>query len=423
MKSILLACLLTLGAILSAHAQFVEASYGPSYTQQAFYQLSTDNSVNLPNDAWDIAFTTQGLQDAGLFINEAAGSGGTELALFLVPGKTFEETITQDELGERLFNDEQNWQFGAFNQMRAQGDPFDYGWGRYNPTDMAVEGTQLFALQLRDGSFRKLEISALNGTIYEVRHAAFDGSGEVVFSLNKAEYPDTGLVFYSLTDNQAVTDIPSTGEWDLLFTRYSTPLDDGTGNTLNYLLTGTLSGVNVEVAQADGIDPQTVNYEDYTDAYESVLDVIGYDWKSFDLDNFAWSLPADRAYFVKTDEGKIWKIVFIDFEGSSTGNTVFEKTDLGIVNTVDHSLVEDFTVFPNPARTQATVSLTLKHAASVQLSLFNAAGQRVWSAADSRPAGFQVLEIPVSNLSAGTYWLSIQSPATTAITQPIIVTP
>lgn len=423
MKSILLACFISMAAILSLHAQFVEVSYGPSYTQQAFYQLSTDNSVNLPNDAWDIAFTTQGLQDAGLFINEAAGSEDTELALFQVTGKTFEETLNQDDLGERLLNDEQNWQFGAFNQMRAEGDPFDYGWGRYNPATMAVEGTQLFALQLRDGSFRKLEISALNGTAYEVRHAAFDGSGEVVFSLDKAEYPNTDLVFYSLTANQAVADIPSTGEWDLLFTRYSTPLDDGTGNTLNYLLTGTLSGLNVEIVQADGIDPQTVDYENYADAYESVLDVIGYDWKSFDLDNFIWALPTDRVYFVKTAEGQIWKIVFIDFEGSSTGNTVFEKTDLGIVNTVDHSLVEDFTVFPNPVRTQATVSLTLKHAASVQLSLFNAAGQRVWSAADSRPAGFQVLEVPVSNLSAGTYWLSIQSPAAAPITQPIIVAP
>lgn len=410
--------------MLTTSAQFVEVSYGPSYTQQAFYQLSTDNSVNLPNDAWDIAFTAQGLQDAGLFVNEAAGAEGTELALYLIPGKTFEDNVSQDDLGERLFNDEQNWQFGAFNNMRTQGDPFDYGWGSYNPVAMAVEGTQLFALQLRDGSFRKLEISALNGTTYEVRHAAFDGSGEVAFSLDKEAYPNTDLVFYSLTDNQAVTDIPSTDEWDLLFTRYSTPLDDGTGNTLNYLLTGTLSGVNVEIAQADGIDPQTVNDEDYSGAYESALDVIGYDWKSFDLDNFMWSLPADRAYFVKTADGKVWKVVFIDFEGSSTGNVVFEKTDLGVVNnTLDHSLVEDFTAFPNPAQTQATVSLTLKNAASVQLSLFNAAGQRVWSAADSRPAGFQVLEIPVSNLSAGTYWLSIQSPATAAITQPIIVAP
>ncbi|NBC06859.1 MAG: T9SS type A sorting domain-containing protein [Bacteroidetes bacterium] len=413
-------------ACFQLQAQFAEVSYGPGYTQQVFYDLGSQEAVSVDDAAWDIAFTAQGLQDAGVFLNEAASSDENDsaLELYLVPDKAYDETLTEDHLGERLYNNEQNWQYGAFNAMRTAGDPFDYGWGSYNPATMSVEGTQLFALKLRDGSFRKLEISALDGTSYQVRHAAFDGSGEVSFSVDKSNHQDTGLVFYSLTSNEVVTEIPATGDWDLMFTRYTTPLDDGQGNILNYLLTGTLSGAGVEVAQADGIDPATVEFDAYRDSLQSALDVIGYDWKSFDLNTFSWSLPLDRVYFVKTAEGEVYKLQFIDFEGSSTGVAVFEQTDLGITNTIEESsIVNDFTVFPNPVRDVATIGLTLEQTTRARMQLFSANGQQVWAAEAQFPAGFQAKELNLSHLPGGTYYLSIQPQHSRPVSIPLIIAP
>jgi len=407
-------------------AQFVEVSYGPGYSQQLFYSLSSQESVSLDDAAWDIAFTAQGLQDAGIFLNEAASSDENDapLELYLVPGKSYEEVISEDDLGGRLYNDEQSWQYGAFNAMRSENNPLDYGWGTYDPSAMAVEGTQLFALKLRDGSFRKLEISALNGTAYEVRHAAFDGSGELSFSVDKSNHEDTGLVFYSLTANEVVAEVPATGDWDLLFTRYTTPLDDGQGNILDYLLTGTLSGLGVEVAQADGIDPATVEFDAYRDSLQSALDIIGYDWKSFDLNTFSWSLPLDRVYFVKTAEGQVYKLQFVDFEGSSTGVAVFEQTDLGITNSIETSaIVNDFTLFPNPVRDIATIGLTLEQATRARLQLFSTSGQTVWSAEAQFPAGFQVKELNLRHLPGGTYYLSVQPQGSQPVSIPLIVAP
>jgi len=407
-------------------AQFVEVSYGPGYSQQLFYSLSSQESVSLDDAAWDIAFTAQGLQDAGIFLNEAASSDENDapLELYLVPGKSYEEVISEDDLGGRLYNDEQSWQYGAFNAMRSENNPLDYGWGTYDPSAMAVEGTQLFALKLRDGSFRKLEISALNGTAYEVRHAAFDGSGELSFSVDKSNHEDTGLVFYSLTANEVVAEVPATGDWDLLFTRYTTPLDDGQGNILDYLLTGTLSGLGVEVAQADGIDPATVEFDAYRDSLQSALDIIGYDWKSFDLNTFSWSLPLDRVYFVKTSEGQVYKLQFVDFEGSSTGVAVFEQTDLGITNSIETSaIVNDFTLFPNPVRDIATIGLTLEQATRARLQLFSTSGQTVWSAEAQFPAGFQVKELNLRHLPGGTYYLSVQPQGSQPVSIPLIVAP
>ena len=413
-------------ALTQLSAQFVEVSYGPGYTQQLFYDLESQQSVTLDDAAWDIAFTAQGLQDAGIFLNEAASSDEDDsaLELYLVPGKNYDEGITEADLGDRLSNDEQNWQYGAFNAMRAAGDPLDYGWGSYNPAAMSVQGTQLFALKLRDGSFRKLEISALNGTTYEVRHAAFDGSGEVSVSVDKADHQGTDLVFYSLTGNEVATDVPSTGDWDLFFTRYNTPLDDGQGNILNYLVTGTLSGPGVEVAQANNIDPLSVEFDAYSDSLQAAPDVIGYDWKEFDLSTFSWSLPLDRVYFVKTAAGEVYQLYFVDFEGSSTGVAVFEQTDLGIVNAIEASgVVNDFTVFPNPVRDIATIGLTLEQSTRARLQLHNATGQQVWAAEAEFPAGFQVNELNVSQLPGGTYYLSVQPQGHQPASIPLIVAP
>ncbi len=421
-RILLLTSLLLLCRIAPAIAQFTEISYDAGYTQQVFYQLRTGAQTTAANTSWDIAFTTQGLQDAGIFLNEAAGAEGVELELYLVAEKTYEENLTEDDLENRLYNDEQNWQYGAFNTMRASENPVDYGWGIYNPSSRTVEGQEVFVIKLRDGSFRKLEITSLSGTKYNVRHAALDGSNEVTFSLDKGDYPATDLVFYSLTDNQVVTEIPGTDTWDLLFTRYSTPLDDGAGDTLNYLLTGTLSGFGVEVAQADGVDPATVAYEAYADSLRSALDVIGYDWKTFDLQTFTWSLPQDRAYFVKTVEGRVWKLFFLDFEGSSTGVAVFEKTDLGLVTSVAApSIVEDFTVFPNPVHSVATVGITLEQATRARLELFDAQGRRLWSTQASWPAGFQVQELAVGHLPPGNYYLRMHPQGSHPVTIPLII--
>lgn len=404
--------------------QFQEITCGPNYTLSTYYNMGNAESISLEHDEWDIAFTAQGLQDAGIFLNEAAGLEGTELELYLIPDAEFTDNIDLTQLGERLLNDETNWtNGGAFNQMRDPGNPLDYGWGQYNPATQSVQGQALFVLKLRNGVFKKLEISSLDGTTYHFRYADLDGSNEQSQTLNKADFPDTGLAYWSFGSNAVVDFIPKTGEWDLLFTRYSTPLPDGEGNTLNYLLTGTLSGPGVEVAQANGVDPATVDFGVYEDSLSTDLDIIGHDWKSFDLGTFSWALPADRAYFVKAANGEVWKLVFIDFEGSSTGNIVFQETNMGVVNTVDHTLIEDLSVFPNPARETATLALTLKQAAPVQLNVFNATGQSVWSAVSEEPAGFQTVSIPVSHLPAGTYWLQAQTPGTAPIAQPLIVAP
>lgn len=421
MKQILPFTIFTLLVPALLPAQFVELSYGAGYSNQIFYQLEDDASTTVANTDWDIAFTTIGFQDAGIHLNEATSSSGTELELYLAPTSDFDAIISENVLGDRLLNDEISWDYGAFNSVRDPSNFADFGWGTYNPINNSVEGSTVYVLRLRDGNLKKFMIESLVGTTYSFKHADLDGSNEVNLTVDKSNFSNTDLAFFSLASGTVTEAIPSTIDWDLLFTRYSTPLDDGSGNILNYLLTGVLSGQGTEVAQANGVDVTEVAFEDYEAELSGELDVIGYDWKFFDLDNFQWLLPSDRAYFVKTRENRVWKIVFLDFVGSSTGEFTFEKTDLGVVNSVkENKYVADFGVYPNPASDLANFAFTAKTNGDAQLLLRNSLGQIVHQDNLAVQSGFQVQQVSVLGLPAGTYFATLQL-GDSQISQPIVI--
>ena len=216
---------------------------------------------------------------------------------------------------------------GAFNHV-AEDDPLDFGWGIYNTTTHEVVGVRVFIVRLRNKEWKKLFIESLDNNIYTFKYADLDGSNEVIQTIDKTDYANKNLVFYSI-ENDMILDLEPE-QWDLLFTRYRSPLDAGGGDFINYLLTGVLSAPGVEIAQASAIDPTTVNHLDYADQYSDTIDIIGHDWKWFDLGTFTWVVASDRVYFVKTPESELWKLQFTDFGGSSTGTTSLTKHSLSL---------------------------------------------------------------------------------------------
>jgi hypothetical protein len=405
-KNLLLILLIALS--YTTIAQFVEVSYGTSYSQQTYYTFSDDAKTIIPNTAWDIAFSCIGDEDAGVHINEATQSMGTELELYEAPSNSFDDVINPDDLMTRLFNPEQSWYFGAFNSQRDIEEPTDFGWGLYDPDDNYALGTKVYALKLRDGTFKKLKIETLESNTYTVRIADLDGANESTLMVDKGSFPASNFAYYSFDTGGFVDGIPA--DFDLLFTRYVYPLDDGSGGFLQYLLTGVLSGMGVEVAQADGVDPQTVAFEDYLGFLDADLTIIGHDWKDFELSTFMWTVPADRAYFVKTGDGHLWKVVFVDFEGSSTGNAVFEKTDLGIVSSVDDvNFLNSFDVFPNPMISEATIAFSLENTENVRFSLTDLSGRELWQSSVQGQSGLNVHTLPELGLTQGAYFLSLQA--------------
>ncbi|MCB0564114.1 MAG: T9SS type A sorting domain-containing protein [Phaeodactylibacter sp.] len=396
-------------AILNAQ-EFVQVPLGASYSNQAYYNIGNDDMAFLPNESWDLAFTTAA-DAAGIFYNEAATASfsgeAPELRLYLAPTNDFADVIDPEMLLDSLYNEEIDWENGAFNSVKEENDPDDYGWGTYDSGNQMITGSKVYALKLRNNSWKKIFIESLANGVYTVKHAGLDGANEATVLINQADFAGSPLALFSFGTGTATA---SPADWNLLFIRYRTELDPGNGAIVQYMVTGVLSGPGVETAEARNIDPTTVSYEPYLDSLDTQLDIIGQDWKFFDLGGFEWVIDPERAFFVKTPDNRLWKVVFYSFDGSSTGIFTFEKTDLGLISGVEApaSNFTDFSLFPNPAADEMTVSFSLKERRdNLPLSMMNTLGQAVWHTSVRGDAGLNILNLQAGELAPGVYFLNL----------------
>lgn len=410
MKPIFICALCLLAVVLNAQ-ESQEISTGPGYNQQSFVNLSAGTEHQVANDSWDLAFTVAP-QDAGVFINESVGStqGALPIQAFFTLSDDFSVLPEPSSFEDfPLFNREISWSYGALNEFREGENPDDFGWGVYNPATMEIIGTYVYVIELRDGTYLKFQIQSLINGVYTFRYAHLDGSGEVTKTISKADHAGNMLAYFSFETGETV-DVEPSGGFDLLFCRYYALLHQG-GDSVQYLVTGILSAAGVEVAEANHVDPATVQFQDFADSLSSHLEIIGHDWKSFDLNAFEWILPEDLVYFVKTQDDRVWKIRFMEFLGSSSGAAIFEKTDLGIISGVEDSSspLSEFLVYPNPASDEVNVVYTLRDnlTSEVKLQVLDASGRFIDQYATHAGTGINVFTIERDDLLSGIYFIRV----------------
>lgn len=399
-----------------------EISTGAGYSKQSYVSLSGNTETQVDNTAWDIAFTVAGQQDAGIFLNESAGS--TQTAIELYDALTSDFSATPDPAAltaSRLYNDEASWDYGAFNSPRILINPFDFGWGTYSTSTHQITGDRVFVIKLRSGDYLKFKVESLAGATYTFRYANLDGTNEQTKTILKTDFAGDGLAYFNFSSGNTVDIEPAAG-FDLLFCRYITPLFDVANNIyIPYAVTGILSAPGVSVARADGVVPATVQYSDWQDSLSTALTTIGYDWKAFS--NGVWTIDSDLVYFVLTADNHLFKIHFIDFEGSSTGTAVMEKTDLGILSTVTapNANLTALGLQPNPAQGSTNLILNLNTAEEVNYTILDALGRVATSGMRQGQAGLNSLTLDVSNLQMGVYYCQVQVGQTT-ITRKLVIT-
>lgn len=336
--------------------QIDQVSVGAGYINQTYYSLSSGNTTSSSLEAWDIGFNVDPMM-ASVFLNEGVASGaGAQgpVSAWLTSASDF-NTVTINDTVDYLRNPDVSWSEGAFNTPAAAGNPADFGWGLYDFVTHEVNGNRVFIIQLRSGAYKKFMVESLITGTFTFKWADLDGGNEVTSTLDQTAYSKK-IVFYSLTNNAAVDLEPA--NWDMMFTRFSQSLDAGDGTFLEYNVGGALIAPNVYVAQANGVDPSSVEFVDHEADLTDSIDVIGHDWRYFDLGSFSWITLSDRVYFVTTESDSLFQMQFIDFEGSSTGIITLEKEYLGqYVSTPEFDDLNGFAMYPNP--TSSNVNLTL----------------------------------------------------------------
>ncbi len=405
---------------------FQEISTGAGYNKQSFIKLNDGSQKQVNNDAWDLAFTAFGFQDAGIFINESSGSSmGQNLPLtelYYALTDDFGAAIDLEAIKDyKYLNSEASWNFGAFNEVRDTLNPFDFGWGVYQPATNRVIGNKVYVLKLRNGEYRKIKIESLTGTTYTFKYAKLDGSGEVTKTLNKlTDNKGQKLIFFSFTTNETVDVLPS-GGFDLMYCRYISIAKDPNGTIVQqYNVTGVLTGPGILTAEADGVDPITVTYTDYTDKLSTQTDIIGYDWKT--LTGISWVIDQDKVFFVKTTDNHMWRLHFIDFEGSSSGTAAMEKTDLGLFSSSTDLVGVQTGIFPNPVDDQLILSLDITEdsGSDINIDITNVNGQVMVNRVVKNQQGLKVFEISTTDWNKGTYFVRISNGSKQFVSKKIV---
>jgi len=396
---------LTMIFTYNIYAQTQSISLQPSYTNQSFYSMENGEAANVDNADWDLAFST-GAMSSSIRIN--AGMG-TELYLYPLGDTTDWNTFNSSNISSwtPIHNSDTNWFIGAFDKNSTS--MFDMGWGMYSIVTHFVTGDSIYAIKTVGGNWKKLWIKQLANGEYDFQYANLDGSNQVNTTITQSFFSDRNFAYYSLDQNTSLNREPASEDWDITFTKYITPVQG-----MTYSVAGVLSNSGVQVAQVDNLpDPNT--YTDYTQhTMMTEIDIIGHDWKDFDMSIFSYVLDPNRCYFVKDLNDRVWRIVFTSFEGSSTGIVEFNTQEMtggstSIINA--NSDVSTFEIFPNPIVNNDITIIYDNLSDYVELEIYDITGKSVFSDI-FYGAGFQAKRVNTSNLKQGVYVVRINSQGT-----------
>lgn len=400
MKSIL-PVLFSVFLIGSAIAQTQEEVVtGAGYADDVYYSLENGTLKTVPRSNWDIAFI-QNQMSVSVLANNGAG-----VMLYTWNKGTIDDFAAVDTTGmdwTPMYNSIEDWEMGAFNANTEKGNDFDYGWGTYNMITHAISGDSIFIVKLPEGGFKKFAIVQKNAiqNKWTFRYADLDGQNDTTIVISAKDYPNTGYIHYSITNN-AVVDQEPAERWQLLFTRYY-------DYNIPYYVTGVLTNAGVRVQQVNGVSQ--AGFKDYSVSKMSdTISVIGSDWKSFSMATFQYVVADDIVYFVQDTVGtdkSIWKIYFTGFSGSATGTYSFVKEKMGGTTGISSFSERNLTVYPNPA--DQVINVIHDFSGNTEFTVYNISGQAVLNTRTVESSGLKKNILNIGHLPAGIYSLQVRS--------------
>jgi len=385
---------------------------GAGYANEIYYSMSAGNKGDIDRKQWDIAFRAN-IRSASILTNDAANNNSLNVSgveLYTYPksdtnGWASVDTSNFSVWKKLLVNSPTDWETGAFcrNQL---GHP-DYGWGRYNSANHDVVGDSLYIIRLRDGSYKKLWVirKYSGANTYKFRFANLNGTSDTTVLLDCSPYSSKNFIGYSLISKKVVDFEPVvSSSWDLLFTKYW-----GISSGIPYIVTGTLNNYGIKVNKFAHV-PLTYNSFN-TSTMDSSRSVIGYDWKNFNFNTQTYDIVDSLVFFVQNHSKNIYKLVFKNFAGSSTGRIVLERSMISALGINDSQKTDvNVAVYPNPSSDVMNVILNPGASKVAIISLWDLTGHAILQKQfELQPENLSTLQIQLPNVPNGLYVLKVQA--------------
>lgn len=390
-------------------------STGPSNSLQTYYSLQNGEVSSVPLAEWDLAFEIVGITGS-IMVNTAKGIQAYKAPYTVAQWAALDTAgLTAGWVSQQ--NSETNWASGALNQGLTS-NPFDLGWGVYNFVTHNIVGDSLFVLKLADGSWKKLRIDNYTATTdaFTFTWADLDGGFEQVGSIVRANYAGKSFGYYSLATNGAVDHEPAAASWDLLFTKYLGYVTQPFPTF--YPLAGVLQNRAVNVLQVDGVPSSSAQW--WGEDFSTDINVIGADWKNFNMTSFMWEYAQDRTYFVEDRGGNIWKLVFTAYGGSANGDITFNKEMVSGVGVDEVAGAGRMVLYPNPSNSGVVHVIVDASINSATLSIVDVNGRMVDQRNLTGLSGLAQHTINTGALAPGLYTVRLQGEGVDAVSRLVI---
>lgn len=324
-------------------------SLGGGSSQIVFYSLATGTKTTSSDTDWHLAITVRATQfpnaplgGTTIRINEANG-----VRAIYVPNADAAGFNTLDTTGwqtwRKLHDSDTAVDEGALNSNRSA-NIFDFGWGTYNSGSHNVVGDSLYLIQLPTGELKKFLVENLDkDTAFNIKYSNIDNSNLQTVHISKKQYQGKQFVYLNLLTNTVEDKEPLASAWDLQFLKYGA--NDVIPDT-SYPVVGVWANKNAQVAEARGVDVASNNYQIYT--FSDNLNAIGWDWKLFNNQTFQYEIEDSLAYFVQTQAGLVYKVIFTGYSGSAVGKISF-YTELATATGIETLDLPTVALFPNPS--------------------------------------------------------------------------
>lgn len=398
MKQILPILFITLLSQQAVNSQTTDTvSTGAGYVNQVWYSLANDDQGAAAKTNWDIAF------DATPFGAAVHANTITGTTVWLYAAGDTTDWLTLDTAGlttwPKYYNSDTSWAIGAFNQGATSS--FDMGWGIYSSITHYVTGDSIYVVKLANNTYRKLWIMQLANGAYQFRYAALDNSSDQTVSLDKVNYPGKNFAYYSMQNNIALDREPVNTDWDLLFSQSTAFVPSP------YTVTSVVSNIGVTVAQTMPVDVNTAQWTSYP--FVTAINEIGYDWKTLNMSTFTFDITDSLVYFVQTQTGDIWKVIFTGFGGSANGNYIFTKELISLTGTMEQEQASFIELYPNPASDNTTITYSTKANEEVLITVTDLTGKIFYQNQQAGNQGLQQCALATSEWAAGMYIVTLQS--------------
>jgi hypothetical protein len=286
-----------------------QVKMGEDYGTQIYFSFTTGQAYTSSVKSWDVSFTT-GADDNEMWMNS-----GKPVLIYPTGNTNYAAIITKGGIATNA------WKYDSPSGLTGKS-----GLGILSNQNHVGE---VLIVDGGENIYFKLQILEVTATQYKIKAGPLEATTGSEYTLTKDD--NYNFIYFSF-NNGIVTPEPPKKDWDILFTRYRTVYYkyNPDGSDFPYPVNGVLT--NPYKTQSAG--DSTKSYEFYPFSLENAnaftlrsdRDVIGYNWKSVNINTGQYTVKPKSIYLVKDQNDALWKLHFVNFYDSEgkKGSPQFE---------------------------------------------------------------------------------------------------